>query len=147
MTKKLWIPALIAAATVSANAFAHGGDRGDWGEHRRHHRHHHHDRWAGYLPPPRMPVHVRQPVIYSAPPVIYRERVVYPSAPAYYGPPSAYPAYPGRHSGRRGDRVAAQAIGAIAGGVIGNQVGDGHLAPTLIGAVIGGAVGDHLAGH
>lgn len=133
MTNKLWIPALLAAAVFSANSFAHGGDHDGWREHRHHHQ------WA--RPMPAQVVYVQPRGYYPAPPATYyREPVVYRSAPVYYERPVAYPAY-------YGDRVAAQAIGAIAGGVIGNQIGNGHVAPTLIGAVVGGAVGGHIAGY
>ncbi|HZV55001.1 MAG TPA: hypothetical protein VFF82_08675 [Rhodocyclaceae bacterium] len=136
MTNKLWIPALLAAATFSANSFAHG-----WEDHDGRGERHHHHGWYARMPAPPMPVYVQPRGYYPAPPAVnYREPVVYRSTPAYYERPVAYPAY-------YGDRVAAQAIGAIAGGVIGNQIGNGHVGPTLVGAVIGGAVGGHLAGY
>jgi hypothetical protein len=62
MKTRLMIPALLAAATFSASAFAHGGDRDDdwrghrgWQEQRHDHwRHHHrHDHWRyDHRPPP-----------------------------------------------------------------------------------------------
>ncbi|MBI4996284.1 MAG: glycine zipper 2TM domain-containing protein [Rhodocyclales bacterium] len=118
------IPALLAAATFSAGAFAHGGDRDDWRSPRydRHDRHHHVVRHA---PPPPV-VHVRQRGYRPAP-------VAYHSAP-----PLPYPPLPS-------ERTVGRAVGAVAGGVIGHQVGDGHLAPILIGAVLGGVIGDQIA--
>lgn len=140
MKGKFWITTVLAAAslgTVSAGAFAHGGDHDDppW-EHEHHHRHPH---WSYGAP---QPVYVAPRVVYPAPPVIYRQPVVYRPAPTpvYYAAPVPYPP-------RYDDRLAAQAIGTVAGGIIGHQVGDGRLAPTLIGAVVGGVVGSQLAGY
>lgn len=136
--KKILIPTLIAAAVFSANAFAHGG----WD-----------DDYRGYRHPPRVKqvvvrhVYDEPVVIYQAPPVIYRERVVYRDRPVYYEAEPRYydrqPAYPASGS----NRLIGQAIGAIAGGALGNQIGQGNgrIAATAIGAVIGSAIGGNTA--
>ena len=123
-TTKLSISAaFIATAILSTSAFAHGRDREEWREHRHHQR-------MEYVP-------VR--VVYAQPRVIYAapQRVVYQSAPVYYERPVAYTSY-------NSNRLAGQAIGAVAGGVIGNQFGHGHIAPTAFGAVVGGILGGNL---
>lgn len=124
MKTRLMIPALLAAATFSAGAFAHGNDR-DWRDQRmdRYDRHHHVVRHA---PPPPV-VHVRHADYRPAPRVVY-----------HAVPPLPYPPL-------QSERTVGRAIGAVAGGVIGHQVGDGHLAPVLIGAVLGGVIGDRIA--
>lgn len=47
------------------------------------------------------------------------------------------------------DRAAGTAIGAVAGAVIGNQVGrgNGRTAATIGGAIAGGAIGNHIQGE
>jgi hypothetical protein len=122
MKTRLMIPALLVAATFSAGAFAHGNDR-DWRNDRYDSRH---QQVVRYAPPPPV-VDVRHGA--------YRpvQRVVY-----HVAPPLPYPPLPS-------ERTVGRAIGAVAGGVIGHQVGDGHLAPVLIGAILGGVIGDHIA--
>lgn len=127
MKTRFWIPAILAATTFSASAFAHGGnarwnDRDDWRAPR------YEQRRDNYRPAPRAPVYVQQRVVYSAPPVVYRQPVAYRVAPPLPN-----------------DRFVAQTIGAVTGGFIGHQVGDGQIAPTLIGAVIGGVIGNEIA--
>ena len=128
-----WIAAFILAATVSGAASAHGdrddGDRGQLGDGTRTIRY--------------APVAVYQP----APPVMYQQRVVYQPQPTYYAPPP-----PPRHERpayvrQDGNRAFGQAVGAIAGGVIGNSLGhgNGRVASTAIGALLGGVVGGELA--
>lgn len=135
---RLLIPALISTAIFSTSAFAQGGWDGDNRGHRRHHqvervivRH----------------VYEQPAVIYQAPPVLYRERIVYrdrpvyyEAAPRYYDRPAYYPVY-------GSNRLIGQTIGAIAGGAIGNQIGEGNgrFAATAIGAVIGSAIGGNIA--
>ena len=128
MTGKLWIPALLAAA-FTTHASAHGGDHFD--RHDRWDGHHHHRHWSGYMAPPPPPVYAPPRHVYPAP-VAY-----YPPAPAYYGPPPRH-----GHHRHRGERDVGRAVGAIAGGAIGNQIGQGRLGPTVLGAVIGGIAGD-----
>lgn len=151
--KRYWIPALIATTMFSASAFAHDWDDEDHYDHRYRHR------------PDRVvvqEVYAQPAVVYQAPPqVVYRERAVYVDRPVYYEaapaarepepryvPQQAYPqqqAYPGRN----GDRAAAQAIGAVAGAVIGNRFGQGNgrVLTTAAGAVLGSVVGASLAGY
>lgn len=149
---KLWIPALIATATFSVNALAdHRWDDDDHCEHR--HRHGRHmERMV------MQPVYMEPPIVYQAPPqVIYRDRVVYRDRPVYYDDDAEprYQAPPPRHYEPRvqsypaygGNRVVGQAIGAVAGGVIGNQFGkgSGRVAATAVGAVVGSVVGGNIA--
>jgi len=128
MNTKLWIPALLAATTFSAAAIAHDGtpDR-DWRDGRRDNQRD--ERRETHMP--QSPGHY-----YGQRPVVYSQPVAYRPAPIYHaGPPMLHD-----HQ-----RVVAQTIGAVAGGVIGHQVGNGHIAPTLIGAVIGGVIGNQFA--
>ncbi len=141
MKTRLMIPALLAAA-ISTSAFARDGNDRD--------RDSRYDRQrpqqAFKHAQPR--VVVVQPRIQHrpAPRVVHRTtyvrhvvpapRVVYRVAPP---PPHALPV---RYDA---DRAVAQTVGAVSGGIIGNQVGNGHLAPTLVGAVIGGIIGDQFA--
>lgn len=135
--KKLWLSALLAAAAFSGTAFAHDGwDRGyAYGHHERH--------WAGHHP------HARQQIVVYQAPVVYRERVEYREAPVYYE--QAPRRYYERTSYSRGngDQLLGQAIGAVAGGLIGSNVGQGNgrIAATAVGAVIGGMVGGNMAGY
>jgi hypothetical protein len=57
MKSKLWIPALLAAVTFSASAFAHGGDRYDSRDDYRHEQHYSHRH--AYAPPPPPPEYRR----------------------------------------------------------------------------------------
>jgi uncharacterized protein YcfJ len=128
-TRKLSISAaMLAAAILSSNAFAHDWDHGDWREHRHH-------RWAE--PVAERAVYVEPQVIYRAPPAVYQGRDVYQAAPVYYERPATYTSYDST-------RVVGQVVGAVVGGVIGNQIGHGRMAPTAIGAVVGGLVGGNL---
>jgi hypothetical protein len=135
---KILIPTLVAAAVFSANAFAHGG----WDDDHRGHR-----------PPHKVKqvvvhhVYEEPRVIYQAPPVVYRERVVYRDRPVYYEAEPRYYKQPAAYSSSGSNRLIGQAIGAIAGGALGNQVGQGNgrIAATAIGAVIGSAIGGNAA--
>lgn len=145
---RLWIPALLATAAFSANAFAyHDRDDEEHCDDRYRHRvehvvvHHVYEE-------PQVVYREAPPVIYQAPPqVVYRERVVYRDRPAYYdagendAPQPVYPRYDG-------NRAVGQVVGAVAGGLIGNGVGggNGRIAATALGAVIGSMVGGSLAG-
>ena len=122
------IPTLIATAIFSANAFAHN-DWDDYGEHQRHHR------------MERIVVHH----VYEEPEVIYRERIVYRDRPAYYETAPRYYGRPYSESGS--NRLVGQAIGAVAGGALGNQLGrgNGRIAATAIGAVVGSVIGGNIA--
>lgn len=140
---KYWLTALIAPVVFSANAFAHDRDYQD--RHERRHRHH----------VERVVVHqayVQPRVVYQVPPQrIYREQVVYRERPVYYEAAPVYLEAP-RHypqPSHNGDRVVGQAIGAVAGAVIGSQFGhgDGRILSTAAGAVIGGVVGGNLSGY
>lgn len=129
MKTRFWIPAVLAA-TFSAGAFAHGGDRDqdrDWRSHRWEDQRYEHR--VAYMPPPRGHAQAHDHDY-------EQRRGAYPRAPHHHAE-SRMPHEP--------QRVVARTIGAVAGGVIGHQVGDGQLAPTLIGAVIGGVVGDRFA--
>lgn len=138
MNKILWIPGLIASAILATNAFAHGGDRDGWND--RGWRGHHHARGGYWRPAP--VVVVAPPVVYPAPPaVVYRPRpVYYEPRPVYYGASAGYAPYPARD-------IAGPVIGAVAGGVIGHQIGDGRLGPTAIGAAVGSVVGGAITGQ
>jgi outer membrane lipoprotein SlyB len=50
--------------------------------------------------------------------------------------------------GRPGNAAAGTALGAVAGGLLGNQIGHGagRAAATILGAAGGAAVGNHIAG-
>jgi len=145
---RLWIPALLASAVFSANAFAdHGWDDDDRYEHRCRHE----ARRVIVYEQPQVVYQAPPQVVYQAPPVEYRERIVYrdrpvyydaPPAPRYYDRPADYPRY-------NGNRVVGQAVGAIAGGVLGNQVGrgSGRIAATAVGAVLGSVVGGRLSDY
>ena len=144
MKSKFWIPAIVAAATFSTGAFAHGWDRDGWRE-SRHHEHYREMR----LPAPPIPVFVRPRAhLPPPPPVMYREPVVYRAAPAYYERPAYYPRgyyAPAAYPVYDADRAAATTIGAVVGGVVGSQVGHGDFGPTALGAVIGGVIGNNIA--
>lgn len=144
--KKTLIPAVLIGALISGSAFAHR----EW------------DDDEGYRPyrPQHVVVYQEPVMVYQAPPVayapppprvIYRERVVYRDAPAYRYPQEAAGYYAQQPenppSYQYGNRVAGQAIGAIAGGVIGNQVGrgGGRMVSTAVGAVLGAIAGDRLS--
>ncbi|BCB28594.1 hypothetical protein SKTS_34800 [Sulfurimicrobium lacus] len=136
---RLLISTMIAAAAFSANAFAHG-DRDD--DHWEHHRHHREERVVVqnvYAEP--------EVIYYQAPPVIYRERIVYRDRPVYYEAAPRYYEQPATYPGNGSNRLIGQAIGAIAGGALGNQVGrgNGRIAATAIGAVVGSAIGGNVA--
>lgn len=131
MNKKLALSALVlSTALLSTAALARGGDRDGWYD-QRHSGHHNHHGWrpapghVAYAPP--RPVHVRPPIAYYPQPAY---------APSYYAPARVY---------YRGDRVAGQVVGAVAGGVIGSAISGGAFAPTAIGAVFGGLIGGDLA--
>lgn len=155
--KPLLIPALVAVAAFSSNAFAdHDWDDGDRWEH----RHHHHGERVivqqVYEPPV---VYQAPPVVYQAQPtVIYRDRVVYRDRPVYYEaapqyepppPPQRYYEQPAAYPSSGGNRVLGQAVGAVAGGVIANRFGkgNGRVAATAVGAVLGSVVGGNMADY
>jgi hypothetical protein len=135
---RLLIPALISTAVFSANAFAHSGWDDD---HRGYSRHNRVERVVVQH------VYERPAVIYQTPPVVYRERIVYRDRPVYYEAEPRYYERPATYSGDSSNRLIGQAIGAIAGGALGNQVGrgNGRIAATAIGAVIGSAIGGNVA--
>ena len=141
---KYWLPVLFAPVVFSANAFAYDRDHEDRHDRRHRHRVERVVVHQAYLPPRG---------VYQVPPQrIYRERVVYREGPVYYQPaPVVYHEAP-RHypqPGYSGDRVVGQAIGAVAGAVIGSQFGhgNGRILSTAAGAVIGGVVGGNLSGY
>lgn len=146
--KKVLIPAVLMGALISTSAFAHRGWDDDEGYRPYRGRHE-----IVYQQAP-VVVYQQPQVVYAPPPpprVIYRERVVYPDAPPY-GYRSA-PAYYQQQPAYRptsyydGNRFAGQAIGAVAGGVIGNQIGHGggRVVSTAVGAVLGAIAGDRLS--
>lgn len=155
---KFWIPALVVAAAFSTSAFAdHDWDDGDRREqcrHRRHQRVEHVVVQEVYAPPPAVVYSAPPQVVYrTSPQVIYRDRVVYRDVPAYYQDEPQYQAPPPRYyeqrpaPGYNDNRGMGQAIGAVAGGVIGNQFGKGNgkVVSTAAGAVIGSMVGGNVA--
>ncbi len=153
---KLWIPAVIATAVFSANAFAdHNWDDEDHCDNRHRHRIERVVMQPVYDEP--RVIYQAPPVVYEAPPVVYRERVVYRDRPVYYQPEqriyerpepryyersASYPSYNANH-------LMGQAIGAVAGGVIGNNIGNGNgrVVATALGAVVGSVVGGNMAGY
>ena len=137
MNKPL-IAVLLAAATFSTSALAHRDWDNDYRGHGYGHRHHEVVQYYGYAQPP--------VVVYSQP-VVVRERIEYRDRPVYYEQPVRYYAPQPRQDG--GNRILGQAMGAIAGGAIGSNIGQGNgrIAATAIGAVIGGAMGGNLAGY
>lgn len=156
--KRLVIPALVAATAFSSNAFAdHGWDDGDRWEHRHHRRGERVVVQQVYEAPP--VVYQAPPtVVYQAPPqVIYRDRVVYRDRPVYYEAPQQYYEprpqryyeQPASYPSSGGNRLVGQAVGAVAGGVIGNQFGQGNgrVAATAIGAVVGSVIGGNVADY
>jgi hypothetical protein len=146
--KKVLIPAVLIGALISSSAFAHR----EWDDEEDCH-HYRPQHSVAYQQP--VMVYEEAPVAYVPPPppprVIYRERVVYRDVPAYSYPqePVGYyaqqPDYPPSY--QYGNRVAGQAIGAVAGGVIGNRVGrgNGRIVSTAVGAVLGAIAGDRLS--
>jgi len=134
MNKKLALSTIILSASLlSITAQARGGDRYGWSDQ----RHHGHDGWRPVphvVHVPARPVYVRPPVSYYQP--AYYPQPVYAPAPVRYAPGYVY---------YNGDRLAGQVVGAVAGGVIGNVISGGALAPTAIGAVLGGIIGGDLA--
>lgn len=145
--KKVLIPALLIGALISSSAFAHREWDDDDNESYRPYRQQH---VVVYQQP--MMVYEAPPVAYAPPPprVIYRERVVYRDVPTYSYPPEPVGYYAQQSdyppSYQYGNRVAGQAIGAVAGGVIGNRVGrgNGRIVSTAVGAVLGAIAGDRL---
>lgn len=147
--KKVLIPAVLIGVLMSSSAFAHRewDDEEGYRPYRPHHE-------TIYQAAP-LVVYQAPRVVYAPPPppqVVYRERVVYRDVPTYgyqqpastyYQQQSEYPAPTYQY----GNRVAGQAIGAIAGGVIGNQIGrgGGRVVSTAVGAVLGAIAGDRIA--
>lgn len=157
---KFWLPALLATAMFSANAFARHDCDDDEGRYERSYR----------QSAARVIVYDEPRAVYrEAPPVVYRERIVYRDRPVYverersarryddaydgyYEAPRRYSGYdepPARTYRRDDNRAVGQLVGAIAGGVIGNQIGrgNGRVAATAVGAVVGGVVGGELADY
>lgn len=134
---KMMIPVVLAGILASTSAFAHRvwDDDEDYRPYR----------------PQQVVVYQRLPVAYAPPPppVIYRERVVYQELPAYspQPEPAYYPPQPAYAPAYQYRNAAAPVIGAIAGGVIGNQIGHGggRVASTAVGAVLGAIVGERLS--
>lgn len=138
--KKPVIALLIAAAAFSTSAFAHREwDDDDYRGRDYDHRYHERMQYGyGYAQPP--------VVVYSQP-VVVRERIEYRDRPVYYEQePARYYAPAPRQDN---SRILGQAMGAIAGGVLGNNIGQGNgrIAATAIGAVIGGAMGGNLTDY
>lgn len=147
---RFWIPVLAASAVFSANAFAHHDCDDDDARYERR-----------YRESVRREVVYEQPaVVYrEAPRAVYRERIEYRERPVYYReyrepavryyePPRRYSGYDERaYRHDDGNRAVGQVVGAIAGGLIGNQIGQGggRIAATAVGAVLGGVVGGELA--
>ena len=88
-------------------------------------------------------------VIYEAPRVVYRDRVIYRDVPVYQEQAYGYPQSLPQRQYSNGSPLVGTAIGAIAGGALGNQFGkvNGRTASTAIGAVIGGALGGEYLGR
>ena len=161
--KKLWIPLVVCATLFSASAqadrYVRVYDEDDGRTHRRVER-------------VERVIIVREPVIvYQAPPAYERgtryyrnddyappRRVQRYSEPSYYDDPPPRRYYDQRWSDGESyrspryardddNRAVGQALGAIAGGVIGNRFGEGggKAAATAVGAIIGGVVGGRLS--
>ncbi|HXM81566.1 MAG TPA: glycine zipper 2TM domain-containing protein [Burkholderiales bacterium] len=134
--KVLVILAAGASLTAMAPAFADGWDYergyGHW---------HHHEAGVVYS----APVYYGPPqVVYAPPPVYYGPPpVVYAPAPVYYGPPQVVYSQPAPARVYASSPNAGNVGGAIAGAVIGSRFGqgDGRLAATAIGAVLGSMIG------
>jgi len=141
---KIFIPALVAASLFSASAFADNGWGGHDNKHWKHRKHQHQHVQQVMVPR----AYVAPVVVYEpAPVVVYRERIVYRDRPVYYEAEPRYYEQPAAYGG--GNRLLGQTLGAIAGGALGTQVGQGNgrIAATAIGAVVGGALGGHAAGY
>src|SRR5882762_9009543 len=125
-----------ASLTAMAPAFADGWDYEQGYGHWRHHE-------AGVVYS--APVYYGPPqVVYAPPPVYYGPpQVVYAPAPVYYGPPQAVYSQPAPARVYASSPNAGNVGGAIAGAVIGSRFGqgDGRLAATAIGAVLGSMIG------
>ena len=111
-----------ASLTAMAPAFADGWDYEHGYGHWRHHE-------AG--------------VVYSAPVYYGPPQVVYAPPPVYYGPPQVVYSQPAPARVYASSPNAGNVGGAIAGAVIGSRFGqgDGRLAATAIGAVLGSMIG------
>lgn len=139
--KKLTVPLFLLALLGSSTAFADPY----WGGY---HHHHHHRPDVVYQAP--VAIYPAPRVVYAPPPPppVYRERVVYRPAPAYaYAEPQPYyQAGPSYRVVPNMNRVVAPAVGAVAGGVIGSQLGrgDGRVVATAVGAVLGAIAGDQI---
>ena len=120
--KVLVILAAGASLTAMAPAFADGWDYEHGYGHWRHHE-------AG--------------VVYSAPVYYGPPQVVYAPPPVYYGPPQVVYSQPAPARVYAPSPNAGNVGGAIAGAVIGSRFGqgDGRLAATAIGAVLGSMIG------
>ncbi|MBU1236824.1 MAG: glycine zipper 2TM domain-containing protein [Gammaproteobacteria bacterium] len=137
MKTRLMIPALLVAA-ISTSAFARDGNDRDS----------RHDRQR----PQQVVRHTQPTVVVVQPRVVHRAtyvrhiapapRIVHRTAHVHRVAPPPPRALPRPHDA---DRAIAQTVGAVTGGIIGNQVGNGHIAPTLVGVVIGGIIGDQFA--
>lgn len=144
----VFVPLLAAASMgLATTASAHDWDD-DWSPPRHHHQHRPADRVVVYH------VYEEPEVVYyeprMAPPsrVIYRDRVVYRDRPVYYeSAPRYYERSAPVYYGDRSNRIAGQAVGAIAGGILGNQIGrgSGRVAATAVGAAVGAIVGGNLS--
>lgn len=126
----------------------HHERRGGWHDNHRHDRHCDHRDGRG-----KHVVYGAPVVVYQTPPqVVYRERVVYRDVPVHRGYERSYaprPSYDRPHAtySTGNDRVVGQVLGAVAGGVLGNQIGggNGRVVATTVGAVIGSAIGGEMA--
>lgn len=159
--KSICVPLMAGLMSVSASTWAHDYDHHDRHDHGRKYqeRYEHRDRYYGnpapvtYWSTPRyvtaQPVVIRQvypaPVVMYPPPrVVYQEPIVYREAPQYG---NVYPGYSAPPRAGASNPLMGQAVGAVAGGVLGNQIGkgNGRVIATAVGAVIGGAVGGQVA--
>lgn len=141
---KAMIPVVLACVVASTSAFAHRSWDDD-------------EDYRAYRPqpvvvyPPAAVVYQAPPVTYAPPPptVVYRERAVYQEVPTYrpHPEPAYYATQPADAPSYQYRNAAAPVIGAIAGGVIGNQIGHGgsRAVSTAAGAILGAIVGDRLS--
>lgn len=153
---KHWIPVLVATTVISTNAFANH----DWDDDEDCDRRARVERIVErdvYDEPPvvyreRRIVYREPRVIYREPPAVYRERIEYRGRADHYTPEPYYEerrdSYR-RYDDQRRDRVVGQAVGAVAGGLIGSQIGrgSGRVAATAVGAVVGGILGGQVADY
>jgi Glycine zipper 2TM domain len=131
--------AFVGALTLCALSMS-GAASADryWRGHGHGHHHHRHHGYAEYYAPVVLERHyyVQPQPVYVAPPVIYQT----PVYQQYYSVPSYRTEYGG------GNRLLSSAVLGAAGGYLGSQMGHGseRAAATAVGAVAGWVLGGNL---